>query len=109
MFTGIVTDIGTIESVSPLKEGIKLRVATNYDPTTIDMGASISHSGICLTVTGLPQEGSNGRVMSCQRATGTTPSVWIGLQPESEPSISLRITVVEPDPEQSVGWHPICV
>ncbi|RUM21180.1 riboflavin synthase [Rhizobium vallis] len=61
MFTGIVTDIGTIESVSQLKEGIKLRVATNYDPATIDMGASISHSGTCLTVTGLPQEGSNGR------------------------------------------------
>lgn len=61
MFTGIVTDLGTVESVSPLKEGIKLRVATNYDPATIDMGASISHAGICLTVTGLPQEGSNGR------------------------------------------------
>ncbi|ANL65244.1 riboflavin synthase subunit alpha [Rhizobium phaseoli] len=61
MFTGIVTDVGTIESVSPLKEGIRLRVATAYDPSTIDMGASISHSGICLTVTGLPAEGSNGR------------------------------------------------
>ncbi|HWT57141.1 MAG TPA: riboflavin synthase [Rhizobium sp.] len=61
MFTGIVTDVGTVESVSPLKEGIRLRVATAYDPTTIDMGASISHSGICLTVTGLPAEGSNGR------------------------------------------------
>ncbi|EJC78746.1 riboflavin synthase, alpha subunit [Rhizobium leguminosarum bv. trifolii WSM2297] len=61
MFTGIVTDVGTVESVSPLKEGIRLRVATAYDPTTIDMGASISHSGICLTVTALPDEGSNGR------------------------------------------------
>ncbi|PZM16914.1 riboflavin synthase [Rhizobium tubonense] len=61
MFTGIVTDIGTVEEVSALKEGIKLRVATIYDPKTIDMGASISHSGICLTVTGLPEEGSNDR------------------------------------------------
>ncbi|MGM4879465.1 riboflavin synthase [Rhizobium leguminosarum bv. viciae] len=61
MFTGIVTDVGTVESVSPLKEGIRLRVATAYDPLTIDMGASISHAGICLTVTGLPTEGSNGR------------------------------------------------
>ena len=51
MFTGIVTDVGTIDSVTPLKEGIKLRVATNYDPKTIDMGASIAHSGVCLTVT----------------------------------------------------------
>ncbi|MBX5009951.1 riboflavin synthase [Rhizobium lentis] len=61
MFTGIVTDVGTVESVSPLKEGIRLRVATAYDPKTIDMGASISHAGICLTVTALPAEGSNGR------------------------------------------------
>ncbi|AIC26710.1 riboflavin synthase subunit alpha [Rhizobium etli bv. mimosae str. IE4771] len=61
MFTGIVTDVGTVESVSPLKEGIRLRVATAYDPKTIDMGASISHAGICLTVTALPDEGSNGR------------------------------------------------
>lgn len=61
MFTGIVTDIGTVETVSPMKKGIKLRVATVYDPETIAMGASISHSGICLTVTGLPESGSNDR------------------------------------------------
>jgi riboflavin synthase len=53
--------MGRIESVSAMNEGVKLRVATSYDPATIDMGASISHSGVCLTVTGLPAEGSNGR------------------------------------------------
>ncbi|MCL6706751.1 riboflavin synthase [Pseudomonas sp. R2.Fl] len=61
MFTGIVTDVGMIESVTPLNEGVRLRVKTNYDPATIDMGASISHSGTCLTVTALPDEGSNDR------------------------------------------------
>ncbi|MHB0952290.1 MAG: riboflavin synthase [Allorhizobium sp.] len=61
MFTGIVTDIGTVESVTPLKEGVRLRIATNYDPATIDMGASIAHAGTCLTVTGLPEKGSNQR------------------------------------------------
>ncbi|OLP43187.1 riboflavin synthase [Rhizobium oryziradicis] len=61
MFTGIVTDVGTVEDITPLKEGIRLRIATSYDPATIDMGASIAHSGTCLTVTGLPREGSNGR------------------------------------------------
>jgi riboflavin synthase len=61
MFTGIITDIGTVEKASPLKEGIKLRVATNYDPQTIDLGASIAHAGICLTVTSLPEAGSNER------------------------------------------------
>ena len=61
MFTGIVTDIGTVESVTPMNEGVRLRVRTSYDPATIDMGASISHSGTCLTVTGLPDDGSNAR------------------------------------------------
>jgi riboflavin synthase, alpha subunit len=61
MFTGIVTDVGTIESVTPLNEGVRLRVRTNYDPASIDMGASIAHSGTCLTVTALPEAGSNDR------------------------------------------------
>ncbi|MFB9951117.1 riboflavin synthase [Rhizobium puerariae] len=61
MFTGIVTDVGTVERLAPMEEGIKLRIATSYDPKTIDMGASIAHAGTCLTVTGLPAEGSNER------------------------------------------------
>ncbi len=61
MFTGIITDIGTVEKVTALREGIKLRVATSYDPKTIDMGASIAHAGVCLTVTALPEAGSNER------------------------------------------------
>lgn len=61
MFTGIVTDIGRVESVTPLDEGVRLRVATAYDPATIDIGASISHSGVCLTVTALPDAGANER------------------------------------------------
>lgn len=61
MFTGIVTDVGTVSELEALAEGIRLRVATNYDPKTIDTGASISHGGICLTVTRLPEDGSNER------------------------------------------------
>lgn len=61
MFTGIVTDVGTVEAVTPLNEGVKLRIATNYDPATIDLGASIAHGGTCLTVTALPEEGANER------------------------------------------------
>ncbi|ASY55903.1 riboflavin synthase [Sinorhizobium sp. CCBAU 05631] len=61
MFTGIITDIGTVAKITALKEGLKLRVATNYDPKTIDMGASIAHAGVCLTVTALPETGSNER------------------------------------------------
>ena len=61
MFTGIVTDVGKISSIKPLPEGVRFRIETLYDPSTIDIGASISCSGVCLTVVGLPEVGSNAR------------------------------------------------
>jgi riboflavin synthase len=61
MFTGIVSDIGKVASANPLPEGVRLRIETAYDPATIAIGASISCAGVCLTVTGLPGEGSNAR------------------------------------------------
>jgi riboflavin synthase len=61
MFTGIVTDVGTVAQVSPLPEGVRLRIDTSYDPATIAIGASISCAGVCLTVVALPEPGSNAR------------------------------------------------
>jgi riboflavin synthase len=50
MFTGIVTDIGKIAAISGRDDLKRLRVASSYDAATIDIGASIMVSGICLTV-----------------------------------------------------------
>ena len=50
MFTGIVTAIGTVESVLDQGDRI-LRIAVDWECADIPIGASISHSGICLTVT----------------------------------------------------------
>ncbi|MEO6945305.1 MAG: riboflavin synthase [Nitrobacter sp.] len=52
MFTGIVTDIGEIESVTPTAQGRlhRLRILCHYDQSTIVAGASIACSGVCLTV-----------------------------------------------------------
>ncbi len=61
MFTGIVTDVGTLDKKTSLPEGLRLRIKTNYDPKTIAIGASIACSGTCLTVVALPEEGSNAR------------------------------------------------
>ncbi|ODT05758.1 MAG: riboflavin synthase subunit alpha [Mesorhizobium sp. SCN 65-20] len=61
MFTGIVTDVGTVASTAPLDQGVRLRIDTAYDPKTIDIGASIACSGVCLTVVKLPEEASNAR------------------------------------------------
>lgn len=49
MFTGIVTDIGTITAAGTQGD-LRVRVATAYDTVGIDLGASISCSGVCLTV-----------------------------------------------------------
>src|SRR3954468_15899096 len=54
MFTGIVTDIGEIESLDPVAEGQlhRLRIACRYDQASIADGASIACSGVCLTAVG---------------------------------------------------------
>src|SRR4051812_43174442 len=54
MFTGIVTDIGEIVSLTPTVAGQlhRLRIACRYDRTTISDGASIACNGVCLTVVG---------------------------------------------------------
>jgi riboflavin synthase len=61
MFTGIVTDVGRLDSKTNLAEGLRLRINTAYDPKTIAIGASIACSGTCLTVVALPDEQSNAR------------------------------------------------
>ena len=49
MFTGIVTAIGTIESVAQ-HDDMRLRIACPFDPESMAIGASINCSGVCLTV-----------------------------------------------------------
>lgn len=61
MFTGIVTDVGRIASVRPLDQGRRYRIETRYDPATIEIGASIACSGVCLTVVALSEQGANAR------------------------------------------------
>src|SRR5882757_10406388 len=59
MFTGIVTDIGEVVAVEPRAEGLtRLKIACGYDPDSIDIGASIACSGVCLTVVGRGRDGN---------------------------------------------------
>jgi riboflavin synthase len=59
MFTGIVTDIGEIEHLTPTAQGQlhRLRIACHFDQTTIADGASIASNGICMTVVGSGVDG----------------------------------------------------
>ena len=50
MFTGLISDVGRVESVEILGALRRLRIASNYRPETIALGASIACNGPCLTV-----------------------------------------------------------
>lgn len=80
MFTGIVTDVGTVARITPLDKGVRLRVETAYDPQTIAIGASIAHAGVCLTVVALSAPGDGRRwfeVEAWEEALRlTTASAW---------------------------------
>ncbi len=49
MFTGIVTDMGEIRQVEQ-RGDLRARIATRYDMSGVDIGASIACDGVCLTV-----------------------------------------------------------
>jgi len=58
MFTGIITDIGRILALET-RGDLRARIATRYDVSGIDIGASIACDGVCLTVVALGQKPEN--------------------------------------------------
>ncbi len=54
MFTGIITDIGTVRFMKAhsveAQGDMRLSITSAYDMTDVDIGASICCSGVCLTV-----------------------------------------------------------
>ncbi|GEK20004.1 riboflavin synthase [Cellulomonas xylanilytica] len=60
MFTGIVEEIGTVEAIEHRGEGLDARLQVRGPLVVSDarLGDSISVSGVCLTVTELPGDGT---------------------------------------------------
>ena len=75
MFTGIVTDIGRVRSVQQTERDRRYEIDTAWDVSGIDLGASISHAGCCLTVveTG---EGWFAVEVSGETLSRTTLGAW---------------------------------
>lgn len=67
MFTGIITDMGEVIH-SEQAGDLTLRIATSYDVTGIDIGASVACDGVCLTVV----------------TTGQEPRPWFAVQISAE-------------------------
>lgn len=50
MFTGIVSALGEVKAVERREGLTRLAIEAGYDPSGVDIGASIAHDGCCLTV-----------------------------------------------------------
>ncbi|MGV1685011.1 riboflavin synthase [Sphingopyxis sp. NJF-3] len=82
MFTGIITDIGTIRTRED-RGDVRLVIDTAYDVAGIDLGASVACSGACLTVVDKGvDDGSNGPAgwfavdASAETLARTAPGMW---------------------------------
>ena len=74
MFTGIVTDIGTVQAVEPRANNLRrIKIACSYPRASIVDGASIACSGVCLTVTAAGEE--DGRTWFTADAAAETLGV----------------------------------
>lgn len=77
MFTGIVTDIGEVLAATDHGKGLRrLKVACAYDVEALEIGASVAHAGVCLTVVAKGREAGRG---------------WIAVDAAAE---TLRLTTI---------------
>ncbi len=74
MFTGIVTDVGVVQELDQQGD-LRVRIGTAYDTGTIDIGASISSDGVCLTVIALGKDWYDVQV-SGETLSATTCGGW---------------------------------
>jgi riboflavin synthase len=63
MFTGLVEDIGSVESVDSGADGARLRIATRLG-SEIAIGDSVSVNGVCLTATAVDPSGFETEAMN---------------------------------------------
>ena len=83
MFTGIISDIGTVLAVEA-RGDLRARIGCSYDVTGIDMGASIACNGVCLTVVD----------------KGTAPRNWFDVDISAETVSKTNIG----GPGSNAGW-----
>jgi len=74
MFTGIITDVGTVRAAEQ-RGDLRLTIGCGYDLATVDLGASIACSGVCLTVV---DKGDDWFAVDVSNETlsRTAPGLW---------------------------------
>ncbi len=83
MFTGIITDVGTILSVEPRGDLRRLKIASHYPHESLALGASVAHNGVCMTLVGFgPRAEGDGYVSwhevdaAAETLAVTTAGAW---------------------------------
>lgn len=77
MFTGLVTDVGTIRKAEDRNGLRRFEVESGYPLEDIAMGASIMHSGVCLTVVDMG-EGERGAWFAVEAVPETLAKTVLG-------------------------------
>jgi riboflavin synthase len=63
VFTGLIQDVGTVESVESGADGARLRIASRLG-AEVALGDSVSVSGVCLTATAAAADGFEAEAMN---------------------------------------------
>ncbi len=100
MFSGIITDIGTITKIEETEESRRFCIACNYDAKDLQLGASIACNGICLTVTDIQNQ--NGKACFCVDVSKETLSVTLASQWQTAQDINLELSLRIGD---EIGGH----
>lgn len=77
MFTGIITDIGTVQH-RETRGDTRFVLSTAYDHATIDIGASIACNGVCLTVVEKGREKTYGDWFAIEASAETLSRTTLG-------------------------------
>ncbi|MFQ5622499.1 MAG: riboflavin synthase [Paracoccaceae bacterium] len=77
MFTGIVTDIGTVLATAT-RGDMHARIGCNYDTDGIDIGASIACDGVCLTVVDKRHSAEDGNWFEVDISSETVSKTNLG-------------------------------
>lgn len=75
MFTGIVTHVGRVRAFDRTAAGARMEVEADLDYATLELGASVSHAGCCLTIV---EKGEGGYAVELSNETlaRTTLGDW---------------------------------
>ena len=77
MFTGLVTDVGTVRKAEHRNGLTRFEVESGFPLEEISMGASILHSGVCLTVVDMGQ-GERGAWFAVEAVPETLDKTVLG-------------------------------